>query len=473
MRGHSYWSQNDYLAAVTHMKKAIELQPKFGRAQKEIGKTYYRLSELAQNMGKSRTWALEAKSHLLQADRINPYDIDTAYSLALVAFHMEKINKSYGIEIDTAPISAKIYFEKAVRLSPNVAFYRIVFARYLHAHGKTDELMEVVRSITTFYPRAYFDLSKSSYWSQAVREAAKLGLETAVADKISTKNAHEALAALHSEMHHWEEAIYHYQRMLELSRLSVTQAQLIHIGALFLQSGDLSAAKKQFRSALQSSELQNETLSKIFSFFQQENLVEEFIVFHQQMRDELVLYPESDLFVARALLDLKQPDNAIQLLTDLLRQKPSGEGYYLLYQAAELKKDVDSMELAIQKACVLEPDNHLYRQYFFNLLRRLKRFKRLEGEITKVIERSGTPPAYYFDERAQLKMKQNHYLGAISDWQAAIRIDPNIDAYYYNTAEAYMKLGELKTAISYYKKAASVTPDNARYLNKIAELQGG
>jgi tetratricopeptide (TPR) repeat protein len=470
-QGSVYWHQNEYLRAAERLHKALELQPADDRILKNIGQVYHLVSESEQDSGRSRMAALKAKSHLLKAAQQNPFDVDIAYNLSVVEQHLAQIKESYGLSSAANARRAKLHLEKAVKLSPNVAFYRMMYADYLHSQGSDDELFNAVYAIVALFPQAYFELVKKPYWSPQLRAAAQSGAKQAVAANKASASAHKVLSALLAEAGQWKDAILPYQRMLQLMGPNAQSKHYIHLGLLCLRSKNAAAAADHFYRAFLLAGREFRVLEKLFDLFKREGALADYVAFHARLRDELTLTPKADLILARAYLILNQPERATAVLEDFIRRKPDSQAYYQLYEAAKLKQDWDKMELAIQKACVLDPANVGYRRNLFDLLRKRKKFSRLEREITKVIDRLEKGSVYLFEQRARLRMNRRDYLGAIKDWKAAIEINPNIDYFYFFMAEAYLNLGDVNAAVTNYKKAARINPKNQDYKKKIHQLE--
>jgi tetratricopeptide (TPR) repeat protein len=169
---------------------------------------------------------------------------------------------------------------------------------------------------------------------------------------------------------------------------------------------------------------------------------------------------------------LKQYDRSRRILEELIADEPIAEAYYWLAQVARKEEDWDRMERAIQKATVVEPENHNYRRIFFNLLKRKKKFESAELQLDLIINHSNRPSANLYNEKAWLRWKQKDYKGALKAWQSAIRLKSDSAAYYAQAAEAYLMLGNWSGAVSYYKIVTKLDPQNDRYTKRYREIMG-
>ena len=130
------------------------------------------------------------------------------------------------------------------------------------------------------------------------------------------------------------------------------------------------------------------------------------------------------------------------------------------------------MELDIQKATVLEPENNYYRKIFFKLLKRMKNYESAERQLDLIIEYSDQPSASLYNEKAWLRWNKKDYDAAAKAWQSAIQLKSDSAVYYARAAEAYVMIGNWPQAVSYYQKATMLDPDNLRYQKRYREILG-
>jgi len=131
------------------------------------------------------------------------------------------------------------------------------------------------------------------------------------------------------------------------------------------------------------------------------------------------------------------------------------------------------MELAIQKATVLDPTNSKYHLLFSRVLERLGKLDRAEREAGLAIKHQIEPSPWLFDHRAWIRWDRKDYTGALQDWESAIKLDSDKQdkAYFYaQAAEVCTRLGDLTLAINYYQKALELDPENKKYQKRYREL---
>ena len=125
---------------------------------------------------------------------------------------------------------------------------------------------------------------------------------------------------------------------------------------------------------------------------------------------------------------------AQRILKELNQERPTAEACYWLARIAEKKKDWDSMELAIQKATVLDPENSRYHLIFSKVLKRLMKLERAEKEAGLALDYSVEPSHWLFNYRAWIRWSRKDYQGAVKDWKSAIAVKPRKASFYARAA---------------------------------------
>ncbi len=269
----------------------------------------------------------------------------------------------------------------------------------------------------------------------------------------------------------WAGAISHYRQALRYQAFDNRPKDYIHLGRLYLKKAEIEEAEENFFKALDLSRSKEKDLERLYRLYKGEGSMEELYRFYQQVSRRLIISYRMDILLARSLIDLKRYYKARQILIDLNQKEPTAEAYYWLARIAQIEKDWDAMELAIQKATVLEPKNSHYHLIFSRLLKQIKKLERAEKEVGLAIKHSAKPSPWVFNHRAWIRWAKRDYLGAARDWRLAIRLSPKKASFYAQAAEAYRMLGDLPLAISYYKKALKLDPKNRRYGKRYRELK--
>jgi len=377
------FQEKEYLLAKEHLKKAETYQPHDYQIKKKLGDVYAKLGGFSLNIQNAFLMFQQAGDFYSEAFHLNPLDAETAYKKAKAEEQLEVVYQKIYPDKDDSPYHPLPYFKKAVSLRPNGISHHYALARYQYKKGDEKGLQETVQRLVRIYSNTYYHLRKEAFWSPMVREACKQGLEEAVKEKYSTREALLILSTLMSEDEAWRSAISHYKQALREKAFQNTSAHYIALGRLYLKDGQLENAKVCFFHGIKISDFRERDLARIYMFYRNENQFEKFCQFYQEVARHFILPYKAEILFARGLVDLKKYPEARDVLNQLNEKSPDAEVYYWLSRVAELEQDWDAMELAIQKATVLDPDNRTYHRVFSNVLRRLKKYDRAKEEAQK------------------------------------------------------------------------------------------
>jgi tetratricopeptide (TPR) repeat protein len=320
------------------------------------------------------------------------------------------------------------------------------------------------------YPPIYFSLKKTDLWSPSLKKPVKQGLEAAVAQKIALREAFHAFSSILSEEKNWEGALTYCQKAMQIQTFENKPRDYLRLGLLYLRNDKSQEAASAFARGMHMSRERSRDFETIYGYYKELGRPDQFHSFYQQVSHYFRLPYEAQILKARSLIDQEQYTLAKQILKNLNQQEPHAESYYWLARIGEKEQDYDAMELAIQKATVLDPKNSRYHLLFSKALRYVKKFDRAEREARLALEHSTTLNPWLFNHRAWIRWAQKNYAGAISDWQTAIHLKPDKACFYAYTAEAYRKEGRQILAREYYEKALKFDPKNEKYKKRLHEL---
>jgi tetratricopeptide (TPR) repeat protein len=462
--------EGNYETAVKHLKKAIHRQPDDPLIWKRLGKAYRNL-EMPMLPREAFHFAKKAEHAYRMATRLNPFDAEACYGLARETAKLEQLNSYLSSHKGAESYNALPYFQKAISLRPNGILYHYALARYLHQQKKNSELLGVVSNLIRIYPSVYSSLKKEAFWSSEVNEAAKKGMHLAIKEKIASRNTHMTLSSLLADEKDWDGAISHYQTALALQSMDNNSGNFYQLGRLYLENKQFEEAEESFFMGLSKSKAREKDLENIYRFYKVKGYSEELYRFYHRVSKNFILSGRIDILLARSLIDLNKYHQAKQTLMDHNQKEPSTEAYYWLARIAEIEKDWDSMELAIQKATVLDPKNSRYHLIFSQVLKRINKLERAEKAAGMAIKHSAKPSPGLFNHRAWIRWSRNDFPGAAKDWQAAIQLEPDNAYFYVRTAEAYIKSGKWSHAIDHYQKAINLDSKNASFRKKYNELK--
>lgn len=357
-------------------------------------------------------------------------------------------------------------------MRPNGTQNHYALASYLYRQNYNEELLKLVTKLARIYPPSYHKLKTEDFWSPDVEAACRQGLQAAIRENNLPAEAHKSLSYITEKETDWAGAAAHYEQALRLEPRNRKDQSYFRLGRLFLNSENMQAARESFLEGLSLSQTRHKHVEQLYRTFKNQDRLDEFIDFFPEVQQRFSLSDQTVLLLARALIDLKRHGRARRIIEELNDKAPSGEAYYWLARIAEQKEDWDQMELAIQKATVLEPENNRYRQVFFSVLKRMKKYESAERQLDLMIEYADKPSAGLYNQKAWLRWNQKEYDTALEAWQKAIALKSDTAAYHAQAAEAYIKLGNLPKAEAYYQEAAKLDPQNERYSKRYREITG-
>ena len=143
----------------------------------------------------------------------------------------------------------------------------------------------------------------------------------------------------------------------------------------------MKTAETCFLQALDMSHEKEKDLETLYSLYKKEGYPEKIYRVYQQFKEMFVLSPRMEIATARALIDLGHYNQAQRILNEVNDQEPTAEAYYWSARIAEKENDWGGMELAIQKATVLDPATAIIDKYFLDCSKGLEKLKRLKRKL--------------------------------------------------------------------------------------------
>lgn len=470
----NFFLDGHYGLAAAQLEKARKYSQDDFDIQQASGQVFSRLARVRQPTKTSFHFVKDAKSHYLNASRLNPLDAHVFYGLAGAEARLQQLHRLLNPDSKGDQYKPLPYFEESLALRPNSVLYRYAMARYLHREGKPEELPRVIQTLARIYPPSYYDLKKESFWSPAVREACEKGLMEAIRNKTSIRETHRALSSLKAEKGNWSVAINHLTQALQDEAFKNKPQDYIPLGRLYLKNGQVKEAQDTFLYALSQSRSKDKDLEQIYRIYGKEDKPEEFYDFCQRAKKQFIFSHRMLVSLSRSMIDSGRFNQARRTLRELNNQEPDAEAYYLLARLAEKEEDWNNVELSIRKSIVLDPNNSRYHELFSSVLSRMNKLERAKKEAGLALKHSEKPDPLLFDHRALIRWKQGDYLGAARDWKRAIRLNsekPDKASFHARAAEAYIKTGHLPSALKHYKMALELEPENAGYQQKYEEIK--
>jgi tetratricopeptide (TPR) repeat protein len=167
------------------------------------------------------------------------------------------------------------------------------------------------------------------------------------------------LSLIYAEEEEYLKAAHYYQEGLQNSH-KVKAKKHYHLGKLFVLAGKPKPAFREFDTYLRQKPIAEKTIKSLFSFLKKHNYLEE-LVNSKELQDKHHPWRRLlDLYVAKAFIELDELESAKEKLNAINANKSEPLAFYLLAKVAKKQKDWDTMELSIQRATVLDPNNGNY-----------------------------------------------------------------------------------------------------------------
>jgi tetratricopeptide (TPR) repeat protein len=469
LRAENHARQGYYGMALEGLKKASAYQPNDYQLMKGLGDVYYELGASKEVPEESFSLIDRSRESYEAAKGLNSLDAEATYGVARSRFRLEMLYDYLYPQKNDAPYNARASYQEAVRLRPNSVTFRYALARYLFYHDD-EQLPETVRGLVRVYPQAYSNLRREEFWSPEIRDQVKKGLEQAIAAGTSLRSAYMAMSGISGEEQRWDEAVAYYNQSLRYRTFENTAGNYIHLGYLNMKKGDIEAAERNFIKGLDKSRSRDADLGRIYRYYKSGDRMAGFPGFYVEVKKRFITTTAMEILLARSLIEQEEHGRAREVLLEVNDRNTNAEACYWLARIAEKEKDWDSMELLIQKATVLEPENSNYHLVFSNVLRRLKKLERAEKEATLALQYQGNPSPWMFNHRASIRRALEDYEGAARDWTRAIGLKPDYAPFHAQAGEAYASMAYWSLAVQYYEKAVSLSPDNKQYQKRLSEL---
>ncbi len=458
-----------YAEAVRRYEKAARGQPRDGRMVKALGEALHALSR---EKAIQEAFDLErrAANAFGRAAELIPIDAEAHYGLARSLARLEQMQAMLR-PADPNPFHPLPAFQRAIELRPNGILYRYALARHLYRTGEIRAFRDTIQELVRIYPPTYQQLKREPFWSEPLEPVAQQGLAQAVDEGIMPRDALMALADILESQGRPREAAAHYTLAMQQSPRDNTPAHHIRLGRLYLQADDMDKAEASFMQGLTESTSRETDLARVLSAFKAQGRAESFVAFFERADRTIPFSLDARLVTAEAMIQTGAFIEARHLLDRLNRQRPTAHAHYLLYRIAEEQKDLDRMEIAIQKATVLAPRESRYHLLFSRVLIRAGKLDMAERAATRAMETADAPSAGLFHHRAMIRRRLNDFQGALADWKSGMSLAPDKAVYHAQAAEVLLQLARFDEALAHAAKAEALEPQNEQYRKRHAQLQ--
>gem|GEM_PF-2943935 len=362
-----------YLPAAEDLEKAICFQPDYQLGWWKLGRAYGKLADLYP-VDEAFPMAGKSKQACSKAAALNPLDERSAFCLALAEIRLEFLYAQLHPDRTDNPYHPLPYFQQAIRLRPNSISNHYTLARYLYQQKQTEELPEVITTLTRMYPSGYNRLKKEAFWSPAVREAAKKGIEQAIEQRADLRNAHSTLSSILVEEKDWAGAISQLQKASAHQPFFNNSGHYSHLGRLFLENGQVEEAEEAFIEALYQSDNPAKDLEGFLGTFARMGFSKDLPGFYEEVKNRFSVSDQMNILIAKAFFHAGMVDQARRILNELNRKDPSAGAWYWLARIAEREKDGAALDY-YEKAVTLAPENKDYQKRYQALREKRSKLK--------------------------------------------------------------------------------------------------
>jgi tetratricopeptide (TPR) repeat protein len=451
------------------------------RIHTALGKTLYQqaMTIIKQTtVGKARRQNLESayrlfkRGHEFLKDAVDhdPLSYRTVFWYAKITDKMAALHPYFKTDPINSVYDALPLFQQAAALRPAGITVRYEMARYFHRKQMTDELKRMVETIGAIYPMSHRYLKKQPWFDADIRAYFRQGCLSALAEGTTPRETLSILSAMSLEDDEVDAAIDYYQRGMGYKTHTNTAATYRYLAGLYLKKGKMDQSFELFLRALGKSQNLEGEFNAIYRRFRSEKLFDEFLQFARYVEEKRPHSPVGEMILVRCFMDMGQLEVARARLERMNARKPTAHAWYLLATIAEKQKDWDTMELASQRATVLENSSSQYHYFFSRALQRQKKYDRAEIAVTHAIETAKNKTAGLYNHRAWIRWALKNYPGAIEDWQQCLELRPDTSGYYFNIAKAYHQQSMDIEALNYAQRAWELAPDNKTYQNWILKI---
>ncbi|SMC76836.1 Tetratricopeptide repeat-containing protein [Desulfocicer vacuolatum DSM 3385] len=361
-------------------------------------------------------------------------------------------------------------FQKAAALRPAGITVRYEMAHYYHGKQMTEKLKEMVEEIATIYPMSHGYLKTQSWFDADVKIYFRKGCLKALAAGTTPRETLSILSSISLGDGQVDAAINYYQRSMGYKPHLNSAVTHRYLAGLYFKKGDMDQSFALFLKALDRSKDLKGELNSIYRRFRSEKKFDEFLQFIRYVEAHRPHSSVEKMILVRCFMDMGQLEMAKARLERMNAQQPTAHAWYLLANIAEKQKDWDAMELASQRATVLENSNSQYHYYFCRALQRKKKHERAEIAVTRALETAKKKTAGLYNHRAWIRWTLKNYPGAIEDWRQCLELHPDNSIYYFNIARSFHQQSMDIKAMNYARRAHELAPDNKKYQDWILQL---
>lgn len=323
-----------------------------------------------------------AQAHLKAAVSIVPHDILAIKGLTVVTDRLEKRFAQLFPE-NPNPHTPLPLFQKILKRDPNGLHTHYMVARYFSRKGFDRELETVVEQIAFIAPDKAVTrrFASEPFYSKALQPGIVRGLNRALHGRWK-RSALFALSTLAAGEEDFFQAVTFYRQGMRNKTYKNRAGNYLRMGELLFLNHQEKEAFASFSRGMALTRNSQKSVNRIYRFFKVRNQDETFLAFAGKTWTDTSMPIPVALCIARARMNLGYYELArAGLLTLIFNKKEDDRVYSLLAAVSEVEKNWGQMELDIQRATVLDPENCRYYHSFAKALAR--QGKTVQAQIQK------------------------------------------------------------------------------------------
>lgn len=402
------------------------------------------------------------KSYLIKADAISPVHYLNSYWLTRSEEALERLHRWLFRKIEN-PYDAYSFYQKTLPLRPAGSTVRYAYIRYLNDTKRYAELPAAVQNLMEIHPPSYFHLLKEPFFSETLHPHIIDGLLNAFNNDVLPRTAAKALSDIHMTANDYGEGITYYKLYLKQDVSLNSSWDYIRLGTFYLKYNQPKESFNWFKESLLAGENNRHLLNRIYGIFKKEDRLPDFPELIASIEKDGIQVPDAGMILARCRMAMGQYDQAKEIVTQIISEKPTAAAHHLLATIAGKEKNWDRMELSAHKASRLDRKNSHYYHTLAQSLFYQKKYTRAEEAITSAIQYAPRENPWYYNLRANALWAREEYPQAVADWEKAFSLKPDRADFPYRIALGLEKQAQFDKALAYLRKAMALAPDNATY----------
>lgn len=312
---------------------------------------------------------------------------------------------------------------------------------------------------------AYRAALATIYQDQGLPDLAVAQLEQAVSLAPDNESYHLRLARAYAGQLRWADAQREYDAVLERNAQNV--GALLGKGSVLLRRADHRGAADAFKRA---SVLAPEDVTAWYGLYVAQ-LAFAPAEAEVPLRQTVTLDPSYTITVSQVLRQAELETSVREQLETVLQAAEAALRGDALLEAGELVKAIEEYATAVEK----DAKNQVYLVKLGDTYRKrgdagaVEAYAQAAEIYRRLIEQEEGEPSYRF-RLATVYAAQGEDAAALDAYDAAIRLGPDVAAYYAARAQLYVRVGRSADAVADYQQAISLEPGNHLHYGRLGHF---